>query len=78
MSTQSLPQFNQALCTRCGNCIEGCPTHATDMREDGPVIARPEDCTYCAECEALCPDGAITVTYQIVWATSRRQETDVN
>jgi len=39
------------------------------MGTDGPFIARVADCTYCALCDALCPQGAITCTYEIVWGT---------
>jgi formate hydrogenlyase subunit 6/NADH:ubiquinone oxidoreductase subunit I len=37
------------------------------MGADGPFIARAADCTYCALCDGVCPQGAITCTYEIVW-----------
>jgi NAD-dependent dihydropyrimidine dehydrogenase PreA subunit len=37
------------------------------MGPEGPFIARPEDCAYCATCETYCPNGAITLGYEIVW-----------
>ncbi len=64
----ALPEIVYALCNRCGTCVEMCPTQAVDMTPQGPVIARPADCTYCAECESLCPQGAITCTFEIAWA----------
>ena len=67
MQNWALPEINYALCDRCGRCVEGCPTGAVDMTAQGPIIARPDDCTYCAQCDALCPQGAITCTYEIVW-----------
>ncbi|MFN3763704.1 MAG: ATP-binding protein, partial [Anaerolineae bacterium] len=51
MDERVLPEINLALCNRCGACIFICPTHAVEMGPDGPFIARPQDCTYCAECE---------------------------
>jgi ferredoxin len=38
-----------------------------EMGSEGPFIARPADCTYCALCDAICSQGAITCTYEIVW-----------
>jgi len=62
-----LPEINLLLCNRCGACVEQCPTGAAEMGPEGPLIARPLDCTYCALCETLCPQGAITCSYEIVW-----------
>jgi ferredoxin len=62
-----VPEINYALCDQCGVCIAYCPTGAAEMGAEGPVIARPVDCTYCARCDAVCPRGAITCAYEIVW-----------
>jgi ferredoxin len=29
-------------------------------------VARPDRCNYCADCEEHCPEGAISLPYQIV------------
>jgi 4Fe-4S ferredoxin len=72
-----LPEINVLLCNRCGVCVERCPTDAVEMGPDGPFIARPADCTYCALCDALCPQGAITCAYEIVWESeSERLKTE--
>jgi len=39
------------------------------MGPDGPFFAQAVGCTYCAVCETVCPQGAITCTYEIVWET---------
>ncbi len=67
MNERVLPEINLTLCTQCGACIFACPVHAVEMGPQGPFIARPEDCTYCAECETYCPTGAISAAYEIVW-----------
>jgi ferredoxin len=67
MNEWALPEIDLSLCDRCGICVARCPTGAVEMTAQGPVIARPADCTYCATCEGLCPQGAITCTYEIVW-----------
>ena len=60
--------INQNWCKGCYICIEACPKKvfdkASEVSEKGffPVIvARPEDCTTCLQCEMLCPDLAIDV-----------------
>jgi MinD superfamily P-loop ATPase len=70
MKTWALPEINLDLCSRCGKCAVQCPTHAVAMVEDQPSIVRPADCNYCADCESVCPEGAITCTFEIVWGES--------
>jgi 2-oxoglutarate ferredoxin oxidoreductase subunit delta len=60
--------INQNWCKGCYICLETCPQKvfdkASEVSEKGffPVIvARPEDCTACLQCEMLCPDLAIDV-----------------
>lgn len=67
MDNWALPEIDLLRCNRCGACVEQCPGSAVEMGTEGPFIVRPADCTYCAQCEALCPQGAIACTYEIVW-----------
>jgi NAD-dependent dihydropyrimidine dehydrogenase PreA subunit len=49
-------------CTRCGICVEVCPTNVFDEDESGlPVIARQSDCQTCFMCELYCPPDALFV-----------------
>ena len=67
MQNWTLPEINLVLCNQCGICVEQCPTNAAEMGSNGPFIARPADCTYCAICDTICPQGAITCSYEIIW-----------
>jgi len=40
-----------------------------DIESDTPFFAKPEACTYCTECEAVCPQNAIQCPLTISWGT---------
>ena len=64
----SEPLFS-ALCSRCGNCVQSCPTKLLQPVENGPGIATPHadfhasDPAWCEKdcrtCSCVCPTGAI-------------------
>ncbi len=54
-------------CQACGECVDNCSVGALAIvEEDGKKYAMftgdPSECIGCLSCEAVCPDGAITVT----------------
>ncbi|MEW6034530.1 MAG: 4Fe-4S dicluster domain-containing protein [Chloroflexota bacterium] len=61
-----LPEVNGDKCGGCGDCVKLCPGHAVELVEGKAVIVRPEDCDYCAECEAFCTSSAIKCPFEIV------------
>lgn len=55
--------YNAANCTRCGRCIEICPTKAIQGYQDERVIDR-DACiarTGCRKCVEVCPNAAMAV-----------------
>jgi NAD-dependent dihydropyrimidine dehydrogenase PreA subunit/flavodoxin len=47
-------------CTRCGYCVELCPTKSIDFSAEQPVFG---PCDQCWLCEQTCPEGAISFNY---------------
>jgi len=55
--------IERSRCISCDLCIEVCPTRVFDRDDDGiPVIARPDSCQTCFQCEAYCPTNALFVS----------------
>jgi len=59
---------NTDWCKGCHICVEVCPRAVLEIEKSvflrgfHPIlVARPEDCTACRQCELLCPDLAIMV-----------------
>jgi ferredoxin len=55
---------DDALCTRCGTCVEDCPI-AILVQEGAAtpkyVAGQAERCAYCAHCASVCPTGALEI-----------------
>lgn len=59
----SLPPdaFDRA-CTRCGKCVEACPTHVLKLAAGTVQVDFADgECTFCGECVASCPEPAFDV-----------------
>jgi len=61
-------RINQQWCKGCYICFEVCPKKvfekSPEVAEKGfnpIVIAHPEQCSHCGQCELLCPDLALQV-----------------
>lgn len=48
-----------AWCKGCGVCVAFCPKQVLEISHGKIVVARPEDCIRCGQCELRCPDYAI-------------------
>ncbi len=63
---QWMPRIAQALCNGCGACIAACPSQALGWQAGKAGLLRPDQCSYCAACENICPVNAITLPYLVV------------
>ena len=48
-------------CKGCGLCVVFCNRGVLEMKDALPEVRRVERCTRCMQCEAMCPDFAISV-----------------
>jgi len=56
------PVIDKDRCTRCGECIEHCPTEAMSMNENYPIIDN-ERCIRCFCCQEFCLQRAVGIKY---------------
>jgi len=62
MSIARRLEINREWCKGCRICVAFCPKSVLVLdQEDKVVVARPEDCVWCGDCEVRCPDLAITI-----------------
>lgn len=61
---RNLVAIDEAICTRCGICVQSCPTDVFSQEHPGqlPEIRHPDDCQGCFLCEIDCPYHAVKVT----------------
>ena len=48
-------------CKGCGLCVDYCNRDVLVMKGTLPEVINAEKCSRCMQCEAICPDFAITV-----------------
>ena len=65
MHSDASPLLNRSSCSRCGTCIDICPTHAAQKGTDGYPVYDLGLCIGCSQCIGMCPDVAL----QLHWET---------
>jgi len=63
-----MPIINRELCNGCSLCVSVCYCKALVLVDEVIMVIEAEECecSYCTECEAICPTGAIRCPYEIV------------
>ncbi len=57
------PVIVETNCTKCGVCIDRCPSAAISYDSDSGIpVINLNDCIFCTLCEEVCPTGAATMT----------------
>ena len=60
-------QAHPDKCTRCGLCVQDCPSSIIERSGDAVPFIRPENeprCIHCQHCLAICPAAAVTILCQ--------------
>ncbi len=52
-------KIDEKKCNSCGLCVRDCISGCLTSNDDRPVVNRPEWCSLCSHCLAICPKGAI-------------------
>jgi len=60
-STYYLSVIDADACTGCGSCVEGCPTDAIVIGDDGVACRDANACLGCGVCARFCPESAIAL-----------------
>jgi uncharacterized Fe-S center protein len=68
MHSDARPSMKKEKCTKCGICIDVCPSGAAKFADDGYPTYDLITCIGCAQCIALCPEMAL----RILWNTDEK------
>jgi len=52
-------RIDEKECTNCGLCVKDCSSGCLQPGNQRPIPARPEWCTLCSHCVAICPQDAV-------------------
>ncbi len=61
-----MPEIDQTKCDGCGLCLTVCQCGALVMIDNVVMVVETEECEWCTECEAACPNSAIRCYFEIV------------
>lgn len=67
-SQAELPQllYLESLCTRCGRCVEVCPSGASKPGPDGLIRVDRGRCQVSGQCVEVCPSGARVISGKLM------------
>ena len=65
-----MPVIDPQKCNGCGLCLSVCTCNGLIMVGNVATVVEVEYCDWCTECEAVCPTGAISCAFEIVFQES--------
>lgn len=73
------PSIDETICTKCGTCIERCPSAAISVAPDSKVpVIDLKRCVICCLCEEVCPSGAARMTNEFELAEPSQIKNDTS
>lgn len=72
------PVIDLQKCTRCGACVEHCPTKAIVLEPARPIGINLDECIFCSLCAERCPTGAAGMTHEFELAETSRSRLRVS
>jgi formate hydrogenlyase subunit 6/NADH:ubiquinone oxidoreductase subunit I len=67
MKTGDMPIIDEVKCTHCGLCVSVCSCDALIIEDNVVKAVKAGDPGWCTMCELVCPTGAITCPFEIVF-----------
>ncbi len=61
------PIINLELCDGCGLCVAVCCQGGLILVGEVLTLATDVECDWCAECETVCPQDAISCPFEIIF-----------
>ena len=58
--------IDREKCNGCGLCVSVCTCKSLVLVNNVVTVTKKKECGWCAECEAVCPTGAILCPFEIV------------
>jgi uncharacterized Fe-S center protein len=65
MHADARPKLKKKKCTKCGLCVEVCPTGAALFADDDYPVYDMGICIGCAQCIGLCPELALEICWDM-------------
>ena len=61
-----MPVIDRQKCNGCGLSISVCNCNALIMVDNIITIIETDECSWCTQCEAVCPTGAISCYFEVI------------
>ncbi len=61
------PDIDIEKCMGCGACVDACLRQGLKIVDNVVTFVGENKCTWCGNCEASCPTGAITCPYDVIY-----------